>query len=414
MKHSLSNSLFLVTLLSSSNEKLLKLSYNSIINQTNHYLNYTILIVVNTLDNSYFQKVQQEFENINVEIIQTESNGYPGMGHNSLFDIFRNKIQYDYLIPIDGDDFLYPFAFSQLSKVISKHNPDILVLQGNDILSWYNDSDSTTDIYLNNCFYLVKQDEYPQNKWILNNTQININPFTSDSFITPVRNILCSRNILNFNIKNFYCPNCKVIDDYLFYLHFINFFITKQLNVFIINSNHIYLYNDISTLSAHYNNTLKYDYDFIKSYKNTFTNIIKHYENIWNVLDLPFLYIDPPYDDIYNNYKIVKNNVQIINYNTYLSQSNTKYCIDFCSKLVIEIYNTFKYNIDYWLSTNDNKYIVIAYNLCEKLINNGITDREIFMYICICTVLLKKKIIPQYIENSKPLCYNQPCLLKYL
>ena len=55
---------FLITLLSSSNEKLLKLSYNTIINQYKHNLNYTIVIVVNTLDKSYFQKVQKEFENI--------------------------------------------------------------------------------------------------------------------------------------------------------------------------------------------------------------------------------------------------------------------------------------------------------------------------------------------------------------
>ena len=40
------------------------------------------------------------------------------------------------------------------------HNPDILVLQGNDLLSFYNDSTCSTDIYLNNCFYLIKQDEY--------------------------------------------------------------------------------------------------------------------------------------------------------------------------------------------------------------------------------------------------------------
>ena len=82
------------------------------------------------------------------------------------------------------------------------------------------------------------------------------------NFLVSIYVFFAYLQIIIFNITNFYCPNCKVIDDYLFYLHFINFFITKQLNVFIINSNHIYLYNDISTLSAHYNNTLKYDYNF--------------------------------------------------------------------------------------------------------------------------------------------------------
>ena len=120
MNNTLHNSKFLITLLSSSNEKLLKLSYNSIIKQLNHYLNYTIILVINTLNNTYINDVKKEFENINIEIIETQSNGKPGMGHNSLFTIFKNKPQYDYLIPIDGDDFLYPYALQQLSKTIIK------------------------------------------------------------------------------------------------------------------------------------------------------------------------------------------------------------------------------------------------------------------------------------------------------
>ena len=125
---------YLVTLLTSSNSKLLKLSYQTIIKQINHNFNYTIVIVVNSLDTYYFQEVCNEFKNSEVEIIETESNGKPGKGHNSLFEIFRKKKQYDYLIPIDGDDFLYPYAFHQLSKIIQSNKPDILVLQGNDIL----------------------------------------------------------------------------------------------------------------------------------------------------------------------------------------------------------------------------------------------------------------------------------------
>ena len=221
----MNNSTFLITLLTSSNSKLLKLSYNTIIKQINHNFNYTIILVVNSLDKNYYQEVYNEFKNIDVEIIETESNGKPGKGHNSLFEIFRKKKQYDYLIPIDGDDFLYPYAFYQLSKILQSKNPDILVLQGNDILSWYNDSTNSTDIYLNNCFYLIKQDEYPDNKWIFNKNSININPFDKNNkFITPIRLILCNRKILNLNITHFYCEKCNVLDDYLFYLHFIHIY----------------------------------------------------------------------------------------------------------------------------------------------------------------------------------------------
>ena len=147
MNTELYESKFLITLLTSSNAKLLKLVYNSIINQKNHYINYSIVIVVNTNNISYYDIVCEEFKSIDVEIIETKSNGKPGMGHNSLFHIFKNKSQYDYLIPIDGDDFLYPYALHQLSKTITKQNPDILVLQGNDLLSFYNDL-SVLQIYI--------------------------------------------------------------------------------------------------------------------------------------------------------------------------------------------------------------------------------------------------------------------------
>ena len=59
---------FLITLLSSSNSKLLKLSYNTIINQYKHNLNYTLVIIVNTLNTEYYKEVCDEFKDINVEI----------------------------------------------------------------------------------------------------------------------------------------------------------------------------------------------------------------------------------------------------------------------------------------------------------------------------------------------------------
>ena len=289
------NKKFLITLLTSSNAHLLKLVYNTIINQKNHYINYTIIIVVNSLNISYYQEVVDMFKDINIEIIETKSNGKPGMGHNSLFEIFKNNKQYDYLIPIDGDDFLYPYALHQLTKAINETNPDILVLQGNDLLSFYNDSNSSTDIYLNNCFYLIKQDEYPDNKWKYNTVNLNINPFTEKSFITPVRLILCSRNIFNLNIDKYYCEKSNVIDDYLFYLHFINIYINKLLNVSIINSSHIYLYNDCNIQSVQKIYTIEKDYLKIQKYKSLFMNIIDYFKDDWNLLLLPFTHISPPF-----------------------------------------------------------------------------------------------------------------------
>ena len=87
----MNKSKFLVSLLTSSNSKLLKLVYQTIIKQINHSFNYTIILVINSLDKNYYQEVYNEFKNIDIEIIETESNGKPGKGHNSLFEIFRKK-----------------------------------------------------------------------------------------------------------------------------------------------------------------------------------------------------------------------------------------------------------------------------------------------------------------------------------
>ena len=131
------NSKFLLCILTSSNEKLLKVSYESALNQNNHNLDYTILIVVNSLNWEYYKNVCDEFKDTNVEIIETQSNGKPGMGHNSVINIFKKRIQYDYLLLLDGDDFLYPSALEQLEKCFKKEKHiDMLCLKSTDKLKY--------------------------------------------------------------------------------------------------------------------------------------------------------------------------------------------------------------------------------------------------------------------------------------
>ena len=406
------NKKFLITLLTSSNEKLLKLSYESVINQKNHNLDYNVIIVVNSLDGDYYKDVCEEFSHDDVEIVETESNGKPGKGHNSLFEIFRNHKQYDYLIPVDGDDFLYPFALHQISKMLMEHESDILVLQGNDLITWYNDSTSSSDIYLHDCFYLIKQHEYPSNKWDTNKELVNINPFTEGKFITPIRTILCSRKILNLGIEKYYCENCFILDDYLFYLHFLQFYVRNQLKLYIINSNHIYLYNDLNINSVHNIYKLDNDYNMIKEYQSQFIDLCNHFKASWNNLELPFIYILGPFKETYENYKVNGNVIEILDYDKYLQNESNLHCIEFSKKTIYKLYNIFKDNIDQWLL---NKKYEKAYELCLKLIENGIYDKEIFNYICISAYFINKHdIIFQYINKAKPLCYKYNFLKNFI
>ena len=119
----------LITLLTSSNIDYLKPTYNSVKNQMECNIDFKIIIVVNTLNKDYYSQVNNYF--IEVEVIKTESNGYPGKGHNSLFEIFNQYTNYEYLLPLDGDDFLYPCALRKL-EIYLNYKPDILMLPFTD------------------------------------------------------------------------------------------------------------------------------------------------------------------------------------------------------------------------------------------------------------------------------------------
>ena len=140
--YTLMNSKFLLCILTSSNEKLLKISYESALNQNNHNLDYTIIIIVNSLNPEYYHNVCEEFKNIDVEIIETESNGRPGKGHNSVINVFKNRIQYDSMLLLDGDDFLYPSALEQLEKCFkSEGHIDMITLKSTDKLKYMDNDD---------------------------------------------------------------------------------------------------------------------------------------------------------------------------------------------------------------------------------------------------------------------------------
>jgi len=110
---------FLIAVLTSSNSKKLDRCLRSIPVE-----NFTTVVICNTQNPQYYTKANEVCIKHNVEMIITESNGNPGKGKNSLLEYFCSKDNYDYVIPIDGDDYFFPDGVTKIVNII-KENPEI-------------------------------------------------------------------------------------------------------------------------------------------------------------------------------------------------------------------------------------------------------------------------------------------------
>lgn len=355
----------LISILSSFNEYILYETYNSIKNQENTKINFDIKIVVNSLNKNYYNDVKRKFENINVEIIETESNGKPGMGHNSCLELFSKREEYDYLIPIDGDDFLYPYALKQIEKLLI-YNPDIIVGGNEDVISNYKE------------LYNKESSIYLTNKYFLN---IEPNILIKKEFMlgkkgTPCRLLLINRKILNYKINEYYCSKCKVFDDYLFYLHVLNLHFTTNMNIYFISLKNIYIYYKAHISSVCYENSNDCD-DNLNKLEEKFPLLIELSKKI--KLKLSTLYVNNINNEIIE-YKYENN--KNINYeiNDFLKSEQFKMNLNFNLKLSERIYNSTLEFIYIKLDNINNLDIKTKkriYLLLENLILNEIYNIKI-------------------------------------
>lgn len=129
MKHKI-----LITLL--TNHKLDKLkrlvkSVETII--PNDSIEIEPVIVVNTLNDDYYNQVINE--GFSVKVIRTESNGKPGMGKNSCRDLFLAS-DANFMSQVDGDDWLYPTWAESIAHHLQQYpNIDALGLVPVDLVA---------------------------------------------------------------------------------------------------------------------------------------------------------------------------------------------------------------------------------------------------------------------------------------
>ena len=277
-----------VAILTSSDAALCKLTYDTIINQEAHDLIYDIFIIVNSKNTDYYSIILDTFKDVRipVKIIQTESNGYPGKGHNSVLNTFRNELDYDYCILIDSGDFFYPTAFDNLSMYLA-YKPDMLFVSYHDHLSRI--------IYHENSPYICIDD-----KCILNYNIDNIsaklwyetkgkNPFhhNINQLNTPSRPVLFSRKVCEYDIL--YDENMKLYDDFIVFIKSFELCILKSINMYLLIDSDIYLYNKLTENSATnaYNNLTNQEDEnnnFISSIKKKYLAI-----RDWDLKQIPRL-----------------------------------------------------------------------------------------------------------------------------
>lgn len=115
----------LCVVLTSSDISACKRAVNSLPEHAN------VHVMCNSQNNRYLSELRHS--DIDVPIYHSVSNGTPGCGKQSVIDHFLNT-DYDYLLQIDGDDFLYLTGYDMISDYLNQKQPDVLGLLNEDIL----------------------------------------------------------------------------------------------------------------------------------------------------------------------------------------------------------------------------------------------------------------------------------------
>lgn len=258
------NTEYLICILTSSNIKSLEISLNSALNQKFND-SFDVFIVVNTLNDYYYEEVLSYYRNYSIvnkwkklkKIIRTESNGKPGMGHNSLINIFREHHNYDKLVILDGDDLLYPESLNSLDLIYKNSSPapDIINLAGNTKLI-FNSHKMKSSVYRENenkSKYSLTLDYDIEEIYVS-----NISKDYNDILATPTRPISLNRKILNelssageFT-RDLYDNECVIYDDYKIFLICYKEYFSKnpRFNVQFISCTSLYIYSKLNVNSV--------------------------------------------------------------------------------------------------------------------------------------------------------------------
>jgi glycosyltransferase involved in cell wall biosynthesis len=206
-----------------------------------------VRIVVNTLNDAYAAEVAAAFPDH--DVVRTESNGFPGKGHNSqLAEFRRSRADYDFAAFLDGDDAYYPPAFQLLFKAMDS-GVDVGAIQCNDkvVSSW--DADYEASVALELGFGLRTYADAEAHWWRQGPPQ---NPFTAPftNLFTPARLLFLSAAALDAAVQIQYCERAELYDDFLAYVCMLDVWHKKLADVRFMSNSYLYLYSTLNLTNA--------------------------------------------------------------------------------------------------------------------------------------------------------------------
>ena len=418
----------LLLLLSSSDLYVLTRTYNLI--KKYKTKEFTVKIVINTLDTSYYNKVCNEIKDC--EIIETESNGLPGKGHNSQIHIFEQSPEYDYLLKIDGDDFLNPMAFTRLLAYL-QCKPDIINLMASETISTQFTAPTALHMNIHNTYYL----NYNVTTMV-NNMYYTMckNPLNVDIYntFTPGILLLISRNMLNYDI--FYDEHMTIYDDLITFLKCYKLWKQEKIKMFNILDTNIYLYNKLNensiTSSITHNKCQIANTYFKKHYSNQF-NIIKN----WDLKEIPVLQYDNKMylqekikfcESIYDIGYLKPINIDYSNFGlfrNYAIQHNLPEMKYIYEEFINESKNTIKlFNNKNIVTFRENDYISNVIKICKcweptitniliNILQDADSTQDIIFLDIGCNIGYYSIIASEFCDKIHSFDLNQECLNRF-
>jgi hypothetical protein len=242
----------LVAILTSSKPDLARLCYDSVASHSpTENVKYDSVVIVNSIDTHHLEDVRAQMPP-GTNIQETESNGKPGKGHNSVLRYFQQKPEYDYLVMVDGDDFLYPRALTRLNYYL-QYEPDILFIAFHDILLselYPKDSNIPFITFRNKCCLSYNVEALTVGEW--HRVKGAINPFNRDinHMNTYARPFAFSRKSVDSNLDIYYDENAALYDDFIVFLKAFELSNLRKLNTYAAIDTNLYLYNATSLDAA--------------------------------------------------------------------------------------------------------------------------------------------------------------------